>query len=155
MDVLVANCFNSLTRGCLIADVHCPSCQLALPPEESHSCKCQDKEHKRKCFACDTQTSYSGDSNPLGQNYPVLREVEGATGIFLAIKGKPPLVGDSYIPEHAGPQLQMVALGISSLTLDLSGEIKALQGTNPILQLLRYLAKGVDPHYYLCVRMLY
>ena len=113
MDVLVANCFDSLTWGCLIVDVHCPSCQLALPPEEPHLCKCQDKEQKRKCPACDMQTSYCGDNNPLGHYYPVLRDVDGATGIFLTIKGKPPLVDVSSVPEHAGPQLKMAALGIS------------------------------------------
>ena len=52
----------------------------------------------------------------------------------FTIKGKPPLVGDSSVPKHAGPQLQMAALGISGPTLDLSGEIKALQETNPVLQ---------------------
>ena len=101
------------------------------------------------------QTSYSGDNNPLGQHCPVLRDVEGATGIFLTSKGKPPLVDISSVPEHAGPQLQMVALGISDPTLDLSGEIKVLQETNPILQPLQCLAQGVDPHYHLCDGVLY
>ena len=57
---------------------------------------------------------------------------------------------DSSIPEHAGPQLQMAALGISGPTLDLSGEIKALQETDPVLQPLQCLAEGVDRHYHLC-----
>ena len=105
MDVLVANCFDSLIQGCLIVDIHCPSCQLALPPEEPHLHKCQVKEQKRKCPTCDTQASYSGDNTPLGQYYPVLRDVEGATGIFLTIKGKPPLVDAFSLPKHAGPQL--------------------------------------------------
>ena len=94
---------------------------------------CQDNEQNRKCFACDTQTSYSGDKTPLGQYYLVLRDIEGATGIFLTIKGKPPLVDISSVPEHAGPQLQMAALGISGPTLGLSGELKALQETDSII----------------------
>ena len=49
----------------------------------------------------------------------------------------------------------MAALGISKPTLDLSGEIKALQETNPILQPLWHLAEGMDPHYYLCDGVLY
>ena len=101
------------------------------------------------------QTSYCGDNNPLGWYCPVLRDVYGATGIFLTIKGKPPLVDISSIPEHAGPQVQMAALGISGPTLDLSGEIKALQETNPILQPLQHLAEVVDPHYHLCDGVLY
>ena len=133
MDVLVANCFDSLTQGCLIVDIHFPNCQLALPPEGPHLHTCQDNEQNRKCFACDTQTSYSGDKTPLGQYYLVLRDIEGSTGIFLTIKGKPPLVDISSVPEHAGPQLQMMALGISGPSPDLSGEIKVLQETNPIL----------------------
>ena len=131
MDVLVANCFDSLIWGCSIVDVHCPSCQLALPPEKPHLHKCQDKEQKRKCPACDTQTSYSGHNNPLGQYYPVLRDIEGATGIFLTIKGKSPLVDVSSVPEHAGPQLQMATLGISGPTLDLSGRDKGAAGNQP------------------------
>ena len=123
----------------MIVDVHCPSCQLALSPEESHLHKSQNKEQKRKGPACDTQTSYSGDNNNLGQYYPVLRDVEGATGIFLTIIGKPPLVNVSSVPEHAGPQLQMAALGFSGPTLDLSGKIKVLQETNPVLQPMQRL----------------
>ena len=43
----------------------------------------------------------------------------------------------SSVPEHAGrPQLQIAALGISSLTLDLFGEIKTLQEIDPVLQSL-------------------
>ena len=61
----------------------------------------------------------------------------------------------SSVPEHAGPQLQMVALGISGPTLDLSGEIEALQETNPVLQPLQHLAEGVDPHYHFCDGVLY
>ena len=94
-------------------------------------------------------------TNPLGQYYPVLRDVRGATGIFLTIKGKPPLVDVSSIPEHIGPQLQIAALGISGPILDLSGEIKALQETDPILQPLQHLAEGMDPHYHLCDKVLY
>ena len=117
----------------MIVDVHFPSCHLALPPEEPHLCKCQDKEQKRKCPAYDMQTSYNGDNNPLGQYCPVLRDADGATRIFLTIKGKPPLVNISSIYEHASPQLQMAALGISGPILDLFGEIKALKETKPIL----------------------
>ena len=101
------------------------------------------------------QTSYSSDNNPLGQYCPVLRDVEGSIGIFFTIKGKPPLVDVSSIHEHTGPQLQMAALGISGPTLDLSGEIKELQETNPVLQPLQRLAKGVDPHCHLCNGVLY
>ena len=49
----------------------------------------------------------------------------------------------------------MVPLGISGPTLDLSGEIKALQENGPILQPLRYLAEGMDPHYHLYDGVLY
>ena len=49
----------------------------------------------------------------------------------------------------------MAALNISGPTLDLSGEIKAPQEINPILQPLRYLVQGVNSHYHLCDGMLY
>ena len=84
-----------------------------------------------------------------------MRDVDGATGIFITIKGKPPLVHISSVPEHTDPQLQMAALGILCPTLDLSGEIKVLQETDPILQPLQHLAEGVDPHYCLCDGVLY
>ena len=79
-----------------------------------------------------------------------MRNVDGATGIFLTIKGTPPLVVISSIPESAGIQLQMASLGISGPSLDFSGEIKALQETDLILQPLQCLVEGLDPYSCLC-----
>ena len=33
VDVLVTDCYESLTRGRPVAEIHCPQCQVALPPE--------------------------------------------------------------------------------------------------------------------------
>ena len=61
----------------------------------------------------------------------------------------------SLVIDHAGPQLQMAAPGVSGPSLDLSGEVKTLQETDPVLQLLQCLVEGVDPHYCLCDGVLY
>lgn len=86
--MLINDCYESLSRGRPVTEVLCNKCLLPISPDtvsrkrtDSRSVKC----------ACGNVISYSGFNSPLGRYSPVVRTVDGATGIFLTLKGQPPL----------------------------------------------------------------
>lgn len=83
-----------------------------------------------------------------------MKTIEGATGIFLTVKGSPPSRATLCVPNSTGePQLN--ALGLSSPAWDITAELSPLQEADPLLRELRRKAAGADPHFRLRENILY
>ena len=61
--------------------------------------------------------------------------IDGATGVFLTVKGEPPPSRVDPVPAGAGPSL--AALGVSSPVMDMAAELIPLQKVDASLVALR------------------
>ena len=95
LDVLLADAFESLDRGRPVNEIHCPACNDVLPPAPLRNPGQLNRPSSMKCAKCGTLVKYSGLNSPFARYRPVLHTVEGATGIFLTVKGTPPGSGRS------------------------------------------------------------
>ena len=88
------------------------------------------------CPACGARTLVSAFNSPLGRYNPVIRTIDGASGLFLTVKGEPPPGRVApQVPADEGPSL--AALGISSPVMDLAAELRPLQMADEKLKPLR------------------
>ena len=88
------------------------------------------------CPACGTCTFVNPFNSPLGRYNPVIRTIDGASGLFLTVKGEPPPGRVApQVPADEGPSL--AALGISSPVMDLAAELRPLQMADEKLKPLR------------------
>lgn len=84
-----------------------------------------------------------------------MKTIEGATGIFLTVKGSPPSRATLCVPYSTGnPQLNAVGI-MSSPAWDITAELSPLQEADPFLRELRRKAAGADPHFRLRENILY
>ena len=90
VDDLVADCFETLSRGRPVADVRCTACKSALPHDVLSFPGRELRERSVTCHACGASTSFSAFNSPLGRWSPVVRTIDGAAGLFLTVKGAPP-----------------------------------------------------------------
>ena len=129
VDVLLADAFESLCRGCHVHEVHCPACNDILPPPPLRKPGQLNQPSAVKCAKCGTMVKYQGFNSPFARYYPVLHTADGAAGIFLTVKGAPLGSGRVQNHSHAGTEdqgVQLAALGISAPQLDLAAEMKPL-----------------------------
>ena len=136
VDDLVADCFETLSRGRPVADVHCSACKHALPHDVLSLPGRAPCERSVTCPACGARTLVSAFNSPLGRYSPVIRTIDGASGLFLMVKGEPPPGRVApQVPADEGPSL--AALGISAPVMDLAAELRPLQMANEKLKPLR------------------
>ena len=129
VDVLLADAFESLCRGCPVDEVHCPACNDTLPPAPLQKPGQLNQPSAVKCAKCGTMVKYQGLNSPFARYTPVLHTVDGAAGIFLTVKVAPPGSGCVQNHSHAGTEeqgAQLAALGISAPQLDLAAKMKLL-----------------------------
>ena len=93
-------------------------------------------------------------NSPLGRYSPVIQTIDGATGLFLTVKGEPPL-GRTTPKLPAGSRASLAALGLSAPVMDLAAELRPLQMADKQLESFRRGAAGVDPHFRLKDGLLY
>ena len=93
-------------------------------------------------------------NSPLGRYSPVIQTIDGATGLFLTVKGEPPL-GRTTPKLPAGSRASLAALGLSAPVMDLAAELRPLQMADKQLESFRHGAAGVDPHFCLKDGLLY
>ena len=106
------------------------------------------------CQDCGARTLVSAFNSPLGRYIPVIRTIDGASGLFLTVKGEPPPGRVApQVPADEGPSL--AALGVSSPVMDLAAELRPLQMADEKLKPLWQQAMGSDPHYHLKDDLLY
>ena len=93
-------------------------------------------------------------NSPLGRYSPVIQTIDGATGLFLTVKGEPPL-GRTTPKLPAGSRASLAALGLSAPVMDLAAELRPLQMKDKQLESFWCGAAGVDPHFRLKDGLLY
>ena len=67
VDDLVADCFETLSRGRPVADVHCSACKHALPHDVLSLPGRAPRERSVTCPACGARTLVSAFNSPLGR----------------------------------------------------------------------------------------
>ena len=83
---------------------------------------------------------------PLGRYSPVIWTVDGATDLFLMVKGETPL-GHTTPKLPAGSGAFLAALGLSAPVMDLVAELRPLHMADKQLESLWCGASGVEPHF--------
>ena len=86
--MLINDCYESLSRGRPVTEVLCNKCLVPISPDTQ--VRIRSDSRSVKC-ACGNVISYNGLNSPLGRYSPVARTIDGATGIFITLKGRPPL----------------------------------------------------------------
>ena len=136
VDDLVADCFETLSRGRPVAYVHCSACKHALPHDVLSLPGHAPWERSMMCPVCGARMLVSAFNSPLGRYNLVIRTIDGASGLFLTVKGEPPPGRVApQLPADEGPSL--AALGISSPVMDLAAELRPLQMADEKLKPLR------------------